>query len=302
MEHEAFVPFPVGVVRRALGEPDRVVRCVSAVQRDADAPEGTISGRLRLRIANSTITYRGTLRIAECDGGFEIEGEGSESRGDGVVKVALVIGLEREDQGTRLEFSGAVQAGGRLAGYDAATAEAAARRLLDRFVNDFITDLDAEPVTGVVDEPPAPASGAVPPPGRADLDASDAMDDLYAGEQPVDPEEDADDAPDPGPYGSGEDEEGGLDEDDVGIDVPETVAGLEDDAAEEPPAEAAHARRTMIGRSAEEVDHAPPRGRYAPVAAPDTTSPTDTLRWAAPAAAALLAGAVVVGRAWRKRR
>ncbi|GAA5056921.1 SRPBCC domain-containing protein [Streptomyces similanensis] len=69
-----------------------------------------------------------------------------------------------------------------------------------------------------------------------------------------------------------------------------------------PPAEAAHARRTMIGRSAEEVDHAPPRGRYAPVPAPLTVSAGSALRWAAPAAALAVAGAIVVGRALRRRR
>ena len=69
-----------------------------------------------------------------------------------------------------------------------------------------------------------------------------------------------------------------------------------------PPAEAAHARRTMIGRSAEEVDHAPPRGRYAPVPAPQTVGAHQALRWAAPAAALAVASAIVVGRALRKRR
>ena len=68
------------------------------------------------------------------------------------------------------------------------------------------------------------------------------------------------------------------------------------------PAEAAHARRTMIGRSAEEVDHAPPRGRYAPVPAPSGGNAGATLRWVAPAAALALASAVVVGRALRRRR
>ncbi|OKI00270.1 carbon monoxide dehydrogenase subunit G [Streptomyces sp. CB02923] len=68
------------------------------------------------------------------------------------------------------------------------------------------------------------------------------------------------------------------------------------------PAEAAHARRTMIGRSAEEVDHAPPRGRYAPVPAPQSATTSATLRWAAPAAALALASAVVVGRVLRRRR
>ncbi|MEV7089307.1 SRPBCC domain-containing protein [Streptomyces sp. NPDC093085] len=70
----------------------------------------------------------------------------------------------------------------------------------------------------------------------------------------------------------------------------------------EPPAEAAHARRTMIGRSAEEVDHAPPRGRYAPVPAPEAVEGRATLRWIAPAAALALASAVVVGRALRRRK
>ncbi|MER8016172.1 SRPBCC domain-containing protein [Streptomyces griseoluteus] len=82
--------------------------------------------------------------------------------------------------------------------------------------------------------------------------------------------------------------------------IPDTVPdGLEVRA--EPPAEAAHARRTMIGRSAEEVDHAPPRGRYAPVPAPQTVTASPVLRWAAPAAAVAVASAIVVARALRRR-
>ncbi|MFE6972027.1 SRPBCC domain-containing protein [Streptomyces sp. NPDC057682] len=80
------------------------------------------------------------------------------------------------------------------------------------------------------------------------------------------------------------------------------VAGIEFTVPDGPPAEAAHARRTMIGRSAEEVDHAPPRGRYAPVPSPDATGAGATLRWVAPAAALALASAVVVGRALRRRK
>ncbi|CAM5646130.1 hypothetical protein SVIOM342S_05854 [Streptomyces violaceorubidus] len=75
-----------------------------------------------------------------------------------------------------------------------------------------------------------------------------------------------------------------------------------DEPAAPPPAEAAHARRTMIGRSAEEVDHAPPRGRYAPVPAPQASAVGAPLRWAAPAAALAVAGAIVLGRALRRRR
>ncbi len=315
MEHEAFVPFPVGVVRRALAEPDRVARCVSAAQCESASPNGTLAGRLRLRIGGSSITYRGRLRIAACDGGFEIEGEATESRGGGAVRLALVIGLEPEDGGTRLEFSGAVQAEGRLTEYDEAAVENSGRRLLDRFVADLTTDLDAEP----------------PPPGVADaargtVDGAPSGDAPEASGGPAGPERPrgaagptGSSAPSgpggPGAHGEGrggpfDDAEGGpldgadgdAEDDGVGVEVPETVAGLEGGPGGEPPAEAAHARRTMIGRSAEEVDHAPPRGRYAPVVAPAGGSAGDTLKWAAPAAAALLASAVVVGRALRRRR
>ncbi|MFL5994294.1 MAG: SRPBCC domain-containing protein [Streptomyces sp.] len=91
------------------------------------------------------------------------------------------------------------------------------------------------------------------------------------------------------------------------VETPEPVASPAppvDDFMEPagPPAEAAHARRTMIGRSAEEVDHAPPRGRYAPVPAPQTVAAGATLRWAAPAAAVVLASAIVVTRVLRRRR
>ncbi|MER5951143.1 SRPBCC family protein [Streptomyces sp. NPDC001904] len=84
------------------------------------------------------------------------------------------------------------------------------------------------------------------------------------------------------------------------VEVPPPSLDPETDLPAEPAA--AHARRTMIGRSAEEVDHAPPRGRYAPVPAPAGSTASATLRWAAPAAALAVASAIVVGRALRRRR
>ncbi|MFF8672530.1 SRPBCC family protein [Streptomyces sp. NPDC015242] len=83
---------------------------------------------------------------------------------------------------------------------------------------------------------------------------------------------------------------------------PSPLGPLDEDGEDDDVAEAAHARRTMIGRSAEEVDHAPPRGRYAPVPAPQTVTPPAPLRWAAPAAALAVASAIVAVRALRRRR
>lgn len=162
-------------------------------------------------------------------------------------------------------------------------------RLLDRFAENLAADLRQRPVEGQADEgaadrgaaeatgpgafdtevPPSPLSdeGAVE---AADTgDAADAVEDLDAGDA-ADAVHAAHDAHPEHAYGH--------------------------DADDLAPAEAAHARRTMIGRSAEEVDHAPPRGRYAPVPAPEQNGTSATLRWAAPAAAVVLASAVVVGQ------
>lgn len=267
MEHEVFVPVPADRIRDALADPAAVAAALPGLQLDAGAqPDtGDIAGRLRLRVGGSTITYRGALRLTPRGDRFAVEGEATEARGTGTVKLSLEIGIEparRQTPGALLAFTGNASADGRITGFEDGVAEAAARRLLDRFVSELAVGLPdlAELVEGPEDE-------------VEDVDELDLVDDLELVDE--------------------------VDLVEVEVEVPETVAALED---LDPPAEAAHARRTMIGRSAEEVDHAPPRGRYTPVPAPEASSAAETLRWAAPAAAALLASAVIVGRALRRRR
>lgn len=281
MEHEVYVPFPVRTVRQALTDPERVARCVPGVQLDADAAPHRPEGRLRLRIGSSTITYRGSLTVGEpADGGpgddataeLTVEAKGTESVGDGAVALTLTVRLSPATDpgpGTTLACAGTVHSDGRLAEATDRSAEAAGRRLLDRFAENLADDLRQRPVaegparTGVFD-------AEVPPPSLDPLSDEDAI-------------EEADLA-------------------DAGDAAEEPGFAYDDDLDEVAPAEAAHARRTMIGRSAEEVDHAPPRGRYAPVPAPEPNATSLTLRWAAPAAAVVLASAVVVGRVLRRRR
>lgn len=63
MEHEVVVPMPAATVRQALQDPALLARCVPGLSTEpAAAGSGQaeeISGRLRLRIGTSTITYRG---------------------------------------------------------------------------------------------------------------------------------------------------------------------------------------------------------------------------------------------------
>ncbi|MEV7870998.1 SRPBCC domain-containing protein [Streptomyces sp. NPDC088124] len=314
MEHEVFVPVSAETLRQTLRDPARVARCVPGLQQDADASAGPLSGRLKVRIGGHTITYRGALTLAERDerderdgqdGRFEAEGAGAEVRGSGSAKLTLTIRLREVPGGTIVTFTGGARADGRLAEVGAGTVASAGPRLLDRFAARL----------GEESAPEKPGSGGAAGPesgtSRAAAPGADSGTDSEAGSgTEADAGADADGDAQGGAHGDA-DIDGAASVFDV--DVPpssldgETTSGegdfrIPDVPFAEPPAEAAHARRTMIGRSAEEVDHAPPRGRYAPVPAPDAAEGGGALRWIAPAAALALASAVVVGRALRRRK
>ncbi|MFD3561798.1 SRPBCC family protein [Streptomyces sp. NPDC058686] len=273
MEHEVFVPVPAESLRGALAAPELVARAVPGLQREASGD----GGRLKLRIGGHTITYRGSLRVTETQtGAFAVEGDGVEARGTGSVKFAVTVRVAAVPGGSNVTFVASGSGDGRVAELADDAVQSAVRRLLSRFAEALGTV--AEPGT----DPESPADATVDDADDTG-DTDDAHGSVFETEIPppslapfaeLDPE--ADTAAEAG--------------EDVGFD------------ADVPPAEAAHARRTMIGRSAEEVDHAPPRGRYAPVPAPESTTATATLRWAAPAAAVVVASAIVVGRVLRRRR
>ncbi|MER6698153.1 SRPBCC domain-containing protein [Streptomyces fimicarius] len=313
MEHEVFVPVPVPTLLRTLGDPARVARCVPGLQQDADAAS-PLAGRLKLRAGGHTITYRGELRLTgpERDR-FSVTGKGVEARGTGAVEVALTIGLTAADGGTTLTYSGTAAGDGRLVELEEGAALAAAHRLLDRFTQQLVTESLAERDEG--EEPGAEDRTVV----AEGLEGDEVREGGEGGDDGVpSPDADADaeelaleaedDAEAEAEAGAGGDDSGAGAGAGSVFDSPvpppslDPVAGVEFTVPDEPPAEAAHARRTMIGRSAEEVDHAPPRGRYAPVPSPDAGGASTTLRWVAPAAALALASAVVLGRALRRRR
>lgn len=317
MEHESFVPAPTPRVLAALRTPGVVTASLPGWQPDADAGDEP-RGRLRLRVGGSTITYRATVAVSGDGPVFTVRVEGTEVRGSGAVKASGEVdatATESPDSGTTLRWRGSAEAVGRLTSYEEAVVAAAVRRLLDRFSAQLAENAPEEPPAA--DLPSSAVPGPVPVPDAEqargeERPSGDESEDTSRDDEPGSEktEEPAQEAAEEGASSSEEsdvvDDLGEPAEDmeefelvEVEVDVPESAAALDDLV---PPAEAAHARRTMIGRSAEEVDHAPPRGRYAPVPAPQAGSGAAALRWAGPAAAALLASAVVVGRVLRRRR
>lgn len=315
MEHEVFVPVPAERLRAALADPARVARAVPGLQQDAGAAPGT--GRLKVRVGSHSITYRGRVRVsAGQDGSYAVESDATEVRGTGSVKLALTVRVRDTDGGAAVTFEGTATADGRVAELPAETVAATGTRLLNRFTENLCadetetgadSDAGADAGAGARGEQPSvieteasPESPTSPAEPIEPIEPTEAADSAGAGEavdsagsaEPAEPAESSESPESPEP----------SDESSESVEPFEGVESIGPVEPGEPAAEAAHARRTMIGRSAEEVDHAPPRGRYAPVPAPQTIAPNSTLRWAAPAAALVVASAIVVGRALRKRR
>ncbi|MFC9626874.1 SRPBCC domain-containing protein [Streptomyces sp. NPDC056930] len=311
MEHEVFVPVPVPALRRTLGDPARVARCVPGLQQDADASAGPLSGRLKVRVDGHTITYRGALRLTvspqdgpDGDDGILVAGEGVEARGTGSAKLALTISLTQKGGGTAIGFTGTASGDGRLLELDPAAALSTAHRLLDRFVQQLVTETLAGEDLGRAERSVGEAVELAIEEAAEEADATGAATTRSTAPEADDGTDDTDDGATMDEASSTENPPGTGSVFDAPVPPPslDPVAEVEFTVPDGPPAEAAHARRTMIGRSAEEVDHAPPRGRYAPVPSPDSTTAGATLRWVAPAAALALASAVVVSRALRRRR
>ncbi|WP_268220358.1 SRPBCC domain-containing protein [Streptomyces sp. EMB24] len=409
MEHEVFVPVEAQRLREVLDDPARVARAVPGLQHDAGADP--VTGRLKVRIGGSSITYRGSVRVsAQDDGVYAVEGEASESRGDGTVRLSLRLTPRPADAGTALVVTGTATADGRVTDLPQDAVTSAVTRLLNRFAENLATAAEetaprespeqlaagdaAEDAPGPPESPEQLAVGDFEPGATTDFETTPDAEDAPP-PPPQQPSDTVPDAPSEPATASGPSAEGGpaasttpAPEGDSGPGTepgPDAVSGPEGDAspgtepasdttpapegdgqgggsapdavpgpgagtgpepasprdAESAPepeasgtgpvpptpepldaefgggidgrplpgdddddslAEAAHARRTMIGRSAEEVDHAPPRGRYAPVPAPQTVASSAPLRWAAPAAALAVASAVVAIRALRRRR
>ncbi|MFF4653180.1 hypothetical protein [Streptomyces sp. NPDC001380] len=355
MEHQVPVPLPARLVRQALREPGLLARCVPGLTVDGPEPgvpqpdgpgsggpdraDGTVSGRLRLRVGGASITYRGEFAVAPDgdggdgdggdgdggDGAVSVTAEAREVRGAGQVSLALRVAVEEGPAGSGtavLVVTGKVAVQGRLAEADPAAAAAAGQRLLERTAAALAAEHAAgDPAgdgsagaaapedrtgdAGDIDDPaadgpevPAEAAGTV----DARLEELEGLEDPDApGAAPL-PDHGA--LPLPGdPLPGGRAAAGGADGADP-LDGP--------------------VRRSIVGRSAEEVDHAPPRGRYAPalpargargrvaarrpgadrgpatpVAAPDADR--SLLPWVIGGGAAVVGGAVALARVLRRR-
>ncbi|MFJ6379800.1 CoxG family protein [Kitasatospora sp. NPDC092039] len=334
MEHEVVVPMSAELVRQALQDPALLARSVPGLSTEpaavgAGAAE-EISGRLKLRVGGSTITYKGVLSLIEGrEGVLTVLAEGEEARGSGEVTATVRVSVAdgAEDGTAAIRFTGDLSATGRLTEFDAETLDATGRRLLDRFAAALVAPEGEQPQDQ--DQEDAEAAGSAVDGAEAGVvfieerqdqpgdDLDDDLSDLIAFS-------DADAERFGLPTGSADDDEDDVDGEGVSAEqdgVAEELPAEPLFAYEEEPALGGPVRRSIVGRSAEEVDHAPPRGPYAPALPARSARARAASRWGGEAggivvpgtggrnavpwviggSVALLGGAVVLVRALRRR-
>ncbi|MFE6498668.1 hypothetical protein [Kitasatospora sp. NPDC057738] len=343
MEHEVLVPLSAEPVRQALQDPALLARSVPGLSTEpaavgAGAAE-EIGGRLKLRIGGSTITYKGVLSlIGGREGVLTVLAEGEEARGTGEVTATVRVSVAdgAEDGTAVIRFTGDLSATGRLTEFDEETLDATGRRLLDRFAAALVAPEGEQPQDQDQEEDAEQGgsgnagagadAGVVFIEDRQDQPGDDLDDDL----SDLIAFSDADAERFGLPTGSADDED--EDEEDDVEDGAADGSAEQDGVAEELPAEPLFAyeeepvlsgpvRRSIVGRSAEEVDHAPPRGPYAPALPARSARARAASRWGGEAggivvpgtggrsavpwviggSVALLGGAVVLVRALRRR-
>ncbi|GGV01061.1 hypothetical protein GCM10010495_10090 [Kitasatospora herbaricolor] len=355
---------PAALVRQALQDPALLARCVPGLSTEpAAAGSGQaeeISGRLRLRIGTSTITYRGVLSLIEGrEGVLTAFAEGQEARGSGeataTVRIAVRPGgaADGADGGAEagadsatatVRFTGDLSATGRLDEFDAETLAATGRRLLDRFAAALASAGDGLPEE---DEGEEAEEEAAEGPGATVLFLEDRAQAAEDGEDAATGGNEGEDGS-AGAAGAAAAADAAFEEafdgDSLDDDLSDLIAFSDADAerfglptgGEQETGQPADAsadlpydydqdqaltgpvRRSIVGRSAEEVDHAPPRGRYAPALPARSARARAASRWGGDAGGAvpggraavpwmigggvaLLGGAVVLVRVLRRR-
>ncbi|WP_052434111.1 CoxG family protein [Streptacidiphilus melanogenes] len=302
MEHEVLVPLSPQAFRRSMDRPELLGVCMPGFTSD-EGGENPLEGRLKLRIGSTSITYRGELHRLDAGDDpdeflFALDAHQAVGAGGVAGTVRLRLDADTTEPGleTRILFLTSLQGTGRIEELSAAAVHTAIRRLLDRFCLELAER--AEEDVAVEDETEDGTDGS-------DFFLVEGLGDLN----------------DLGPLEDELQDLAGLPEFSELDDLPAPAEATADSSAG---ATADPARRHIVGRSAEEVDHAPPRGRYAPALPARSARSRASARWGSPeprmgeppvvaperiptpwlvgGGVVLLGGAVVLVRALRRSR
>ncbi|HEV3171473.1 MAG TPA: hypothetical protein VGZ32_14075 [Actinocrinis sp.] len=171
MPYEATVPVHRRLLWPAVIDPERLLGALPNAVIDASGNQG-VAGRLRVRMRDQTVTFRGIARIVEVvptSLRVAIEVEATFGRSGGAVEGVVEITLRASGSGTRAVVTGNLSPTDESSPLPAAdTVDAALDRIVRRW---FTTLAESSPAASKPEPPEAPPALAEParPPERAPL-------------------------------------------------------------------------------------------------------------------------------------
>jgi uncharacterized protein len=178
LENEFVVAAPVEPTWRMLLDLERVATCLPGASVEPSEEDGTLLGKMRVKLGPVTMDYKGTARLEDVDEESRtavVAVEGKETRGQGSASAKIRNTLSEEGSGTRVRVETQLTVTGRPAQFGRGIMQDVAAKML----SDFAQCLSETLSTGeLASTPPsaasAPAAEAVqPPPARAPAPALD---------------------------------------------------------------------------------------------------------------------------------
>ncbi|MFC6004547.1 SRPBCC family protein, partial [Streptomonospora nanhaiensis] len=145
LNDEFTVPVPVERAWEALRDARLVAACLPGAVLDSVEGERA-TGRLRVRIGSTTVTYRGEAEFGGADPArrrVEVRASGREARGPGTASAAITARLSEAEGGaaTRVAVSADLTATGRAAGFGPDVLARVGARLVARFAARIAAEL-----------------------------------------------------------------------------------------------------------------------------------------------------------------
>jgi carbon monoxide dehydrogenase subunit G len=164
MPYEATVPVHRRLLWPAVADPERLLGALPNAVIDAAGSQG-VAGRLKLRVRDQSVTFRGVARIVEVVPAtlrICLEIEAAFGRADGSVQGVVEIVLQQAGSGTRVVVSSQVEVVGAAPVFPPQALDAA----LDRLVQRWFAALAASSPSGGAERAVAAAEGPSRPPER----------------------------------------------------------------------------------------------------------------------------------------
>jgi carbon monoxide dehydrogenase subunit G len=178
LENEFVVAAPVEPTWRLLLDLERVAGCLPGASVEPAEAEGTLLGKMRVKLGPVTMDYRGTAWLEEVDQEAHtavVAVEGKETRGQGSASAKIRNSLSDEDGATRVRVETQLSVTGRPAQFGRGIMQDVAAKMLGDFATCLSKRLaEAEPAPE--EQPAAPAATPQPEPGTVPPAPAPALD------------------------------------------------------------------------------------------------------------------------------